>query len=65
VVFIKCRICQWEKVLFDGPREVVELELDIERLRGRVGAGQTSLASVLRRREMRLEAARRKHGIPM
>lgn len=52
-IFVRCRQCRWESVTCEGPALVVELEMDIERLRGKVAAGQASLADVLRARESR------------
>ena len=56
--YVRCAACPYEVVLRSGPRELVDLEVDVERLRGRVTAGEGHLAPVLALREARLETAR-------
>lgn len=62
-IYVACRLCPWEQVIHSGPREVVEVAIDIEKLEGRVRAGATSLQQVLDRRRRRLAELRREHGL--
>lgn len=61
-VFICCRACLYEQVIQSGPRVIVELELDLQTLRGKQLAG-VPLGSVIARRERRLEELKRQHGL--
>ncbi len=58
-VYISCTKCPYEQVLRSGPKQLVELEEDVDRLRARVRAGQGHFRDLLARRERRLEALRR------
>lgn len=57
-IVIKCTVCTYIEIVRQGPKELVELEMDVDRLHGRVEAGETQLGSVLRAREARLERVR-------
>lgn len=61
-VFISCRHCPYELVMREGPREVVELELDLEHLHGLASAG-VPVDDVIERRMARLREVRERYGV--
>lgn len=60
-LYITCKTCRWEALLHSGPREVVEIELDIIKLRGRAERS-SALRSLLWAREERLAATKQRLG---
>lgn len=60
-IFIKCTTCPYERVIREGPQEIIELELDIEKLKGKQAAS-VNLSHVIANREHRLKALRAQHG---
>jgi len=55
VIFIACRSCDYEQIIFSGTRPIVELKLDIQRIEAKIAQG-VPMHDVLRRRRERLAA---------
>lgn len=52
-VFIGCRMCKWEQILYVGTKDKVKIKKDIDSLKGKVLRGDP-LGSVLEERQRRL-----------
>jgi hypothetical protein len=61
-IYVTCHACPYELVLIAGHPDVIDVALDVERLAGRVRAGQTLLKWTLNARRERLSILVDEHG---
>lgn len=54
-VFIRCRMCHYEKLIFSGSSEQADLKSDIDKLTGKVLRGDP-LSAVLKKRQERFRS---------
>jgi hypothetical protein len=55
IIFMACTSCDYEQIIMSGPRQVVELKLDIDRIEAKIARG-VPMHDILRSRQQRLAA---------